>query len=104
MGACRPCRTSFSVLDPDTGKHVVVSGKQNIVRVENMEDNNDDVNQFEEMPLFTNLMNIKNIKKALTRIFAIYAKRWQWKICIFAIYAKRWQWKICMKLLYHISY
>jgi hypothetical protein len=28
-----------------------------------VEDNDEDVNQFEEMPLFTNLMNIKHIEK-----------------------------------------
>jgi heptaprenylglyceryl phosphate synthase len=53
----------FYVLDSETGKHVVVSGKQKIVGVENVEDNNEDVNQFEEMPLFTNPMNIKHIEK-----------------------------------------
>jgi hypothetical protein len=52
----------FYVLDPETGKHVV-SGKQKIVRVENVEDNDEDVNQFEEMPLFTNSININRIEK-----------------------------------------
>jgi hypothetical protein len=55
----------FYVLDTETRKHVVVSGKQKIVGVENMEDNNEDVNQFEERPLFTNPMNIKHIEKRL---------------------------------------
>jgi hypothetical protein len=41
----------FFVLDPETGKHVVVSRKQKIVVVENVEDNDEDVNQFEKMPL-----------------------------------------------------
>jgi hypothetical protein len=49
----------FYVLDSETGKHIVVSGKQKIVGVDNMEDNDEDVNQFEEMLLFTNPMNIK---------------------------------------------
>jgi hypothetical protein len=53
----------FYVLDPETGKHVVVSGKQKIVGVENVEDNDGDINQFEEMPLFSNPMNIKHIEK-----------------------------------------
>jgi hypothetical protein len=53
----------FYVLDSETEKHVVVSRKQKIVGVENVEDNNEDVNQFEEMPLFTNPMNIKHIEK-----------------------------------------
>jgi hypothetical protein len=33
----------FYVLDPETGKHIVVSTKQKIVRVENMKDNVEDV-------------------------------------------------------------
>jgi hypothetical protein len=48
----------FYVLDTETRKHVVVSEKQKIVGVENVEDNDEDVNQFEEMPLFTNPINI----------------------------------------------
>jgi hypothetical protein len=35
----------FYVLDPETGKHIIVSEK--IIRVENMKDNDKDVNQFE---------------------------------------------------------
>jgi hypothetical protein len=53
----------FYVLDPETRKHVVVSGKQIIIGVENVEDNDDDINQFEAMPLFSNPMNIKHIEK-----------------------------------------
>jgi hypothetical protein len=34
----------FYVLNPETGKHIVASGKQKIVGVENMENNNEDVN------------------------------------------------------------
>jgi hypothetical protein len=51
----------FYVLNPEIGKHVVVSAKQKIVRVENVEDNDKDVNQFKEIPLVTNTMNIKQI-------------------------------------------
>jgi hypothetical protein len=36
----------FYVLDPETGKHVVVSKKQKNVGVENVEDNDEKVNQF----------------------------------------------------------
>jgi hypothetical protein len=50
----------FYALDPETGKCIVVSGKQRI-GVENVEDNDEDMNQFEEMPLFTNPINIKHI-------------------------------------------
>jgi hypothetical protein len=55
------------VLDPETGKHVVVSVKQKIVGVENMKDNDEDVNQFEEIPLFTNPMTIKHIEKVFDK-------------------------------------
>jgi hypothetical protein len=53
----------FYVLNLETGKNVVVFAKKKIIKVENVEDNDEDVNQFEEMPLFTNLLNIKHIKK-----------------------------------------
>jgi hypothetical protein len=53
----------FYILDLETRKHVVVSRKQKIVGVENVEDNDEDVNQFEEMLLFTNPMNIKHIER-----------------------------------------
>jgi hypothetical protein len=52
----------FYVLDLETRKHVVAFGKQKIIRVENMEDNDENVNKFEEMSLFTNQMNIKHIE------------------------------------------
>jgi hypothetical protein len=51
----------FYVLDPETRKHIVVSGKQKIIGVDNVEDNDEDINQFEQMTLFTNPMNIKHI-------------------------------------------
>jgi hypothetical protein len=53
----------LTLVDPETGKHVVVYANKKIIRVENVEDNDEDINQFEEMPLFTNPMNIKHIKK-----------------------------------------
>jgi hypothetical protein len=34
----------FYVLDTETGKHIVVSGKQKIIGVDNVEDNDEDVN------------------------------------------------------------
>jgi hypothetical protein len=34
----------FYILDPETGKHIVVSEKQKIVGVDNVEDNDDDAN------------------------------------------------------------
>ncbi len=65
----------FYVLDPETGKHIVVSGKQKIVRVENVEDNDEDVNQFEEMPLFTNPMNIKHIEREFDKNLMPYMRK-----------------------------
>jgi hypothetical protein len=63
------------VLDPETGKHVVVSAKQKIVEVENVEDNDEDVNQFEEMTLFTNPMNIKQIEKDFDKKLMPYMRK-----------------------------
>jgi hypothetical protein len=75
MGAFRPCRTIFYVLDPEIGKHVVVSAKQKIVGVENVEDNDEDVNQFEEMSLFINSMNIKHIEKDFDKNLMPYMRK-----------------------------
>jgi hypothetical protein len=55
-----------------------------------VQDNGEDVNQFEEISLFTYPMNIKDIEKDFDKNYALYMKRWQWKIC--------------MKIMYHISY
>jgi hypothetical protein len=62
----------FYVLDPETGKHIIVSGKQKNVGVDNVEDNDKDIYQFEEMPLFTNLMNIKHIEKDFDKNLLLY--------------------------------
>jgi hypothetical protein len=62
----------FYVLDPETRKHIVISRKQKIIGVDNMEDNDEDANQFEEMPLFTNPMNIKHIEKEFDKNLLIY--------------------------------
>jgi hypothetical protein len=65
----------FYVLNPETGKHIVVSRKQKIIGVGNMEDNNEDVNQFEEMSLFTNPMNIKHIEKYFDKNLLLYMQK-----------------------------
>jgi hypothetical protein len=62
----------FYVLDPEIGKHIVVSRKQKIVGVDNVEDNDEDVNQFEEMALFTNPMNIKHMEKYFDNNLLLY--------------------------------
>jgi glucose dehydrogenase len=65
----------FYVLDAETGKHIVVSGKQKIVGVNNVEDIDEDVNQFEEMPLFTNPMNMKHIEKDFEKNLLLYMQK-----------------------------
>jgi hypothetical protein len=65
----------LNVLDLETGKYVVVSRKQKIVKVENVEDNDEDVNQFEEMSLFTNPMNIKRIEKDFDKNLMLYMRK-----------------------------
>jgi hypothetical protein len=61
----------FYVLDSETRKHVV-SGKQKIIGVENVKDNDEDVNQFEEMLVFTNPINIKHIEKDFDKNLMLY--------------------------------
>jgi hypothetical protein len=65
----------FYVLDLETRKYVVVSRKQKIVGVENVEDNYEDVNQFEEMSTFTNPMNIKRIEKDFDKNLMLYMRK-----------------------------
>jgi hypothetical protein len=38
-------------------------------------DNDDDVNQFKEMPLFTNSMNIKHIEKDFDKNHMLYMRK-----------------------------
>jgi hypothetical protein len=65
----------FYVLDPETRNHIVVSGKQKIIGVDNVEDNGEDINQFEEMTLFTNPMNIKHIDKDFDKNLLLYMRK-----------------------------
>jgi hypothetical protein len=72
-----------------------------------VEDNDEDVNQFEEMPLFTNSMNIKYIKKTLTRILCHICEKVAMKNLYknyVSYFILMWVF-ICMDLnLSHISY
>jgi hypothetical protein len=43
--------------------------------VENVEDNDEDINQFEEMSLFTNPMNIKHIEKDFDKNLMLYMRK-----------------------------
>jgi hypothetical protein len=65
----------FYVFDLETEKHIVVSEKQKIVRIDNVEDNDEDVNQFKEMPLFTNPVNINNIEKDFDKNLLLYTRK-----------------------------
>jgi hypothetical protein len=65
----------FYVLNTETGKYIVISGKQNIVGVDNVEDNDKDVTQLEEMPLFINPMNIKHIEKDFDKNLLLYMRK-----------------------------
>jgi hypothetical protein len=65
----------FYVLDLETRKHVVIFEKQKIGGVENVEDNDKDVNLFEEMPLFTNPMNIKHTEKDFHKNLMPYMRK-----------------------------
>jgi hypothetical protein len=58
----------FYVLNSETGK-------QQIVKIKNVKDNDEDVNQFEEMPLFTNPMNIKRIEKDFDNNLMLYMRK-----------------------------
>jgi hypothetical protein len=46
-----------------------------IVGVDNVKNNDDDVNQFEEMPLFINPMNIKHMKKYFDKNLLLYIQK-----------------------------
>jgi hypothetical protein len=46
-----------------------------IVTVENVEDNDENVNQFEEMSLFTNQMNMKHIAREFDKNLMPYMRK-----------------------------
>jgi archaellum component FlaG (FlaF/FlaG flagellin family) len=64
----------FYVLDLETGKHIIVSEKQKNVGVDNVEDNDEDVNQFKDMSLFNNPMNINRIEKDFDKNLFLYMR------------------------------
>jgi hypothetical protein len=65
----------FYVINQKTGKHIIISGKQKNIRVDNVEDNDEGVNLFEEMPLFTSPMNIKHIDKNFDKNLLLYMRK-----------------------------
>jgi hypothetical protein len=87
MGAYRPCRTSFLCTQSRNSETHSFFWKQKIVEIENVEDNDEDVNQFEAMPLFTNPMSIKNLEKDFDKNLMPYMRKgsngkFVWKLCI----------------------
>jgi hypothetical protein len=75
MGTYRLCRTSFLFTRFRNCETRSCFCKQKIVRVENVEDNDEDVNQFKKMSLFTNLMNIKHIKRDFDKNLMPYMRK-----------------------------
>jgi hypothetical protein len=65
----------FYVIDSEIRKHVVVSEKKKIIGVENVKDNDEDINQFEKMSLFSNPMNIKHIEKDFDKKLMPYMRK-----------------------------
>jgi hypothetical protein len=58
----------FYVLDlADEKMHVVISGKQKIVGVENVEDGDEEYNKYEEMSAFNGLERIKRVEKKIDK-------------------------------------
>jgi hypothetical protein len=53
---------------------VVISGKQRIVGVDNMEDDDDDYNGYEDMTLLTSPMNIKHVEKTINKKLMPYTR------------------------------
>jgi hypothetical protein len=66
----------FCELHPETSKHVVISVKQKIIRVENVKDNDEDVNQFDATIHQSNEHQIHR-KILCQNSYILYAKRWQ---------------------------
>jgi hypothetical protein len=56
----------FYILDPkNEKKHIVVHGKQQVVRVDNVEDE-EEYNQFDEMPFFVDTTRINTVETKIS--------------------------------------
>jgi hypothetical protein len=56
----------FYILDPkDEKKHIVVPGKQRVVGVDNMEDE-EEYNQFDEVPFFVDTTRINTVETKIS--------------------------------------
>jgi hypothetical protein len=66
----------FYVLDPaDEKMHVVISGKQKIVGVENVGDQDEEYNKYEEMFVFNGLGRIKRVEKKIDKNLKPYMRK-----------------------------
>jgi hypothetical protein len=66
----------FYVLDPaNENMHVVISGKQKIVGVENVGDEDEEYNQYEHMSVFTNPERIKRVEKKIAKDLKPYMRQ-----------------------------
>jgi hypothetical protein len=54
------------------GNTLLFLKNKKIIVVDNVEDNNKDINQFEEMTLFTNPIDIKHIEKDFDKNILLY--------------------------------
>jgi hypothetical protein len=66
----------FYVLDPaDEKMHVVISGKQKIVGVENVGDGDMEYNKYEEMFVFNGPERIKRVEKKIDKNLKPYMRK-----------------------------
>jgi hypothetical protein len=66
----------FYVLDPaDEKMHVVISGKQKIVGVDNMGDGDEEYNKYEEMSVFNGPERIKRVEKKIDKNLKPYMRK-----------------------------
>jgi hypothetical protein len=66
----------FYVLDPtDEKMHVVISGNQKIVGVDNMGDGDEEYNKYEEMSVFNGPERIKRVEKKIDKNLKPYMRK-----------------------------
>jgi hypothetical protein len=65
----------FSMYSIQKLENTLLFLEKKIIGVENVEDDDEDVNQFEEMPLFTNPMDIKRIEKDFDKNLLLYMQK-----------------------------
>jgi hypothetical protein len=66
----------FSMYSIQKLKNILLFLENKIIGVDNVEDNDEDINQFKEMSLFTNPMNIKHIEKDFDKNLLLYMRKY----------------------------